>query len=186
MYHIPTPEELRKLRKEANLTQSDLAKLANVSQSLIARIENKTIDPRVSTLKKIINAILKANESKQKVMDIAVKNVITIKDNDFLSNAAKIMNENGISQLIVLNENNNIVGSIREKSITGRLLEKGEEILKEKVLAHLDESFPEISASASLDEIKPLFLDNDAIVLISKGKIMGIITKADIIKFYQS
>ena len=49
-----------------------------------------------------------------------------------------------------------------------------------------NESFPEISVSTPLDEIKSLLLDNDALILINKGDLAGIVTKADIIKFYQT
>ena len=37
--------ELKKLRKKLGLTQNQLAKRANVSQSLIAKIESNKIDP---------------------------------------------------------------------------------------------------------------------------------------------
>ncbi|NHI90955.1 MAG: helix-turn-helix domain-containing protein [Candidatus Lokiarchaeota archaeon] len=186
MFHIPTPDELKKLRKEANLTQSELANIANVSQSLIARIENNTIDPRISTLKKILNAIYDSKENKKKAIDFAIKKVITVSDQDNISNATDIMNKKGISQLIVLDKNQNIIGSIREKSITKKLLEKGEEILKQKIIDQIDESLPEISANASLDEIKSLVIENDAVVLVLNGEIKGIITKADIIKHFQN
>ncbi len=185
MHYIPTPEEIKKLRKEANLTQIELAELANVSQSLIARIEKGNVDPRVSTLKKILNAIYKANENKVKAIDYAIKEVITVSDQEKLSKAAKILNELGISQLIVIDDQDKIIGSIREKSITRKLLEQGEEILQEKIMNQLDESLPEVSSEASLDEIKSLVIENDAVLLVSKGKLKGILTKADIIKHYQ-
>lgn len=186
MYHIPTPEELRKLRKDANLTQKELADLAHVSQSLIARIEKRGVDPRVSTLRKILNALIQVKENRQKIIDFATKNVIKISPQKNLSDAAMIINEKGISQLVVIDKNNKIIGSLREKSLTQKLLEYGNSILNEKIENHLNESFPEISVSTPLDEIKSLLLDNDALILINKGDLAGIVTKADIIKFYQT
>ena len=186
MYHIPTPEELKQLRKDANLTQKKLAELAGVSQSLIARIEKKNIDPRISTLKKILDALILVKENKQKIADFATKNVIRITPQDKLSVAAAIMNNKGISQLIVVDQYNRIVGSVREKSLTQNLLESGNSILEEKIEKYLDEPFPEISIRTPLDKIKSLLLDNDALVLIDKGILAGIVTKADIIKYYQT
>jgi len=189
MYHIPTLEELKKLRKEANLTQKDLAELAGVSQSLIARIEKggeKGVDPRVSTLNKILNALLSIKENKKKIIDFATKEVITLGVEEKVAKAAAIMSNEGLSQLIILDNTRRIIGSIREKSISRKLLEKGISILDEQIMNHLDESFPEISVDTPLDRIKSLLLENDALILINKGELAGIVTKADIIKFYQS
>ncbi|HVP24615.1 MAG TPA: helix-turn-helix domain-containing protein, partial [Methanomicrobiales archaeon] len=38
--HIPTPEEIRSRRLMLGLTQTDLARKAGISQSMIARIES--------------------------------------------------------------------------------------------------------------------------------------------------
>ena len=40
--------EIKRLRGKLGITQSELAKRAGVSQALIARIENKSVDPRYS------------------------------------------------------------------------------------------------------------------------------------------
>ncbi|MFB6186868.1 MAG: helix-turn-helix domain-containing protein, partial [Halobacteriaceae archaeon] len=55
--HLPTSQDIREKRQSLELTQSELADLADVSQPLIARIENGDVDPRLSTLRKIINAL---------------------------------------------------------------------------------------------------------------------------------
>jgi len=55
---LPTPEDLKKMRLELSLTQHDLATRAGVSQPLIARIESGDVDPRLSTLRKIFNALM--------------------------------------------------------------------------------------------------------------------------------
>ncbi|MEM2850330.1 MAG: helix-turn-helix domain-containing protein [Candidatus Bathyarchaeia archaeon] len=52
-----TPEDIRRLRKLFKLTQRELAIRAGVSQSLIARIEAGTVDPRLSTLGKIMRVL---------------------------------------------------------------------------------------------------------------------------------
>lgn len=50
-------ESIKDLREKRGLTQRGLAKRAHTSQSAIARIEAGTIDPRVSTLDRILNTL---------------------------------------------------------------------------------------------------------------------------------
>lgn len=178
--------KLKNLRKEAGLTQTRLANLAGVSQSLIARIEKDDIDPRISTLTKILKALYSAKEPEQKIIEFATRDVVKVKAKDKLSKAASIMSEKAISQLIIIDNDEKIIGSIREKSLTQNLLEKGTAILDEKIENFLDDPFPEISISTSLEEIKSLLLETDALVLIDKGDLSGIVTKADIIKFFKN
>ena len=180
------PSKIKNLRKEADLTQTKLASLAGVSQSLIARIEKNDIDPRISTLTKILKAIYSAKEPEQKIIEFATRDVIRIKSKENLSKAAFIMSEKGISQLIIVDDDDKIIGSIREKSLTQNLLEKGTTILDDKIENYLDDPFPEISMSTPLEEIKSLLLETDALILIDKGNLVGIVTKADIIKFFKN
>ena len=51
------PTKLAKVREVKGLTQRALAILANVGYVTIARIEMRTIDPRISTLKALANAL---------------------------------------------------------------------------------------------------------------------------------
>ena len=50
-------EEIKKIRKKLELTQTELADRAGVSQSLIAKIEAGRIDPTYSKTKKIFAAL---------------------------------------------------------------------------------------------------------------------------------
>lgn len=50
---IPTPTELREKRLQMGLKQADVARMAGISQSMVARIEAGSVDPRVSTLGRI-------------------------------------------------------------------------------------------------------------------------------------
>ncbi len=48
---------LRDARKEANISQSELARRTNTSKSYISRIENGVINPSVGTFYKLISAL---------------------------------------------------------------------------------------------------------------------------------
>jgi predicted transcriptional regulator len=54
---IPTGEDIRAARTDKELTQSELAEKAGVSQPLIARIESDDVDPTVDTLYSVVAAL---------------------------------------------------------------------------------------------------------------------------------
>lgn len=56
-YAFYTGQILLDARKEAKVTQSELAKRINATKSYISRIENGTINPSVGTFYRIINAL---------------------------------------------------------------------------------------------------------------------------------
>lgn len=56
-YAFYTSQILLDARKEAKVTQSELAKRINATKSYISRIENGTINPSVSTFYRIISAL---------------------------------------------------------------------------------------------------------------------------------
>ena len=54
---IPTGEDIRAARQNKELTQSELAESAGVSQPLIARIESNDVDPTIDTLYSVVAAL---------------------------------------------------------------------------------------------------------------------------------
>lgn len=56
-YAFYTSQILLEARKEAKVTQSELAKRINATKSYISRIENGAINPSVSTFYRIMNAL---------------------------------------------------------------------------------------------------------------------------------
>jgi len=183
---LPTPEDIKKLRKKAGLTQTELAKLAGVSQSLIARIEKGTVDPRLSTLRRIIEAIklveMRAKKAKS-AKDVMYSPVITIKSSNKVKKAIELMEKYAISQLPVVNDKGVPVGSITESTVLKKLLSgEPEKILKLKVEEIMEESFPTITPSTNIKDIQQLILKKyPAVLVMEKGKIVGIITKIDLI-----
>jgi len=184
MNSLPSPRELRRLRKKAGLTQKELADRAGVSQSLIARIERGSVDPRLSTYMKIIKVLQEALEEKTRAYHVMKTPVITLTPSDTIEKAAQIMWNYGISQIPIIDERGIVVGTIYEDSILKCLLNvKDPTKAKEKKVSDImDPPLPIVSAETPLETIINILLGGIPAVLVAKKrKIIGIITKSDII-----
>ena len=181
-YRLIKPEDLRRMRKNTGLTQKELAKKAGVSQSLIARIETKSVDPRLSTLQKIVDALLIEVEGGL-AGDIMKSPVITVDVKDQVRDVVKLMRKNGISQIPVLRDTI-IVGSIQESTILERfaLTKDFKEIFDLTVDRIMEDPFPIVRDNDDVNEvIDLLFKGYPAILVRADDKLTGIITKIDVI-----
>jgi len=89
---LPTPDELRDRREEElGLTQAELAERAGVSQPLIARIEGDDVDPRLSTLRRIVDALEEAEGGVVRAEDVMTSDVVTLQRDDSISQAVERM-----------------------------------------------------------------------------------------------
>lgn len=184
---FPSPADLKKRRMELGLTQKELAKLAGVSQPLIARIESGDIDPRLSTLKKIFEALESVEVKKPKITarDIMTSPVIMVAPDDTIESAVEIMAKHALSQLPVV-EKGIPVGSISEGTIVHYSLTsdfkdfKG--ISNMRVKEIMEESFPTVAPATDLSIVSHLLESNHAVLVLEKGKVAGVITKHDIMK----
>jgi len=64
--------EVKKLRKKFGVTQKELASKAGVTQAYIAKLENKQIDPKISSFNKILNALEELRVRMKKIQDVMV------------------------------------------------------------------------------------------------------------------
>ncbi len=179
--YIPSPEELRRLRKKAGLSQRELAKLAGVSQSLIAKIERGEVNPRVSTLEKIVTAIYNRIKEKKRAKEYMNSPVITVTRKTPICEIVNIMDKYGISQIPVVDENGLPIGTVYETSIL-KLIISGIDISKLKAEDVMEDPLPTISEDASLTTILHLLAEYPAVLVVDKKGVKGIITKIDIIK----
>lgn len=178
---IPTPEDLKKKRIELGLTQSDLAKRAGVSQPLIARIEMSDVDPRLSTVSKILTAFDEVKKEQQIVAkDIISSPVIHAYPLQPLEEAILIMNTKGISQLPVI-ENGVPVGSLSEGAVVKTIAVK-KSLSGMKVSDLMEESFPTVPQTASVLTVSHILERSPAVLVMEKGAVTGVITKSDIMK----
>jgi len=180
---LPTAKEFRRLRKHAGLTQKQVAELTGLSQSLIARIEKGDINTRLSTAQKILD-VLREVPKKTKVLelrDIMHSPVIYCKSSDLVRVAVRLMEESGISQLPVM-EDEKSVGSIVDTDLVMLLAKKGKRISTRKVKSVMSKPFPPVPVDSPMDRVVPLLSKNPAVLVTREGHIAGIVTKADVLK----
>ena len=172
--------ELKKLRKKLSLTQNELAKRANVSQSLIAKIESGNIDPGYQNAKKLFETLSVLDKKNQlTARELMYRKIISIKDSNTLKEAITTMRKHNISQMPVM-KTNRIVGYISESILLNKLIEGESQSLK---VGDIMETAPPILPPNTSQGVIANILQHFPFVLIEeKGELLGIVTKADLLK----
>lgn len=181
---LPTSQEFRYLRKKAGLTQKDLAEKAGLSQSLIARIEKGDIDTRLSTAQKILEVIKKSEPTKKKSLDLKDymnSPVIYCKSSDPIKRVVAIMEENGISQMPVM-EGGVAVGSVTDTHLVQILAKKGARSARRRISDVMSKPFPTLDPNAPIDKAIDILTGNPAVLIMNGPHVAGIVTKADVLQ----
>lgn len=174
-------QKIGKMRKQLGLTQKQLASLAGVSQSLIAKIESGKIDPAYSKVAQIVLALEhEENKGKKTVTDVMTRKIFSLNPEDSISKAIKLMRSEGISQLPVM-KGGKCIGSISENSIL-ELVAEGANLKSTKVAEVMQDTFPLIPSNSYADVLVDLLKHFPAVLIEKDGKLMGIVTKADLLK----
>lgn len=180
---FPDTSTIKHKRIELNLTQKQLSQEANLSQSLIAKLEAKKISPSYEIVKRIFETFERLEHKKEDLcVKLLGKNLISINSKEKISKAAEIMKKHAISQLPVI-DHNRLLGTISESVIYNKILEGNnkDKLLNTRVLEIMEDPLPTISASTPKSVAMPLLKTNPAILLTEKSKIIGILTKEDFI-----
>jgi len=175
-------ERIGKMRRHLGLTQKQLALLAGVSQSLIAKIESGKIDPAYSKVMQIISALeAEQNKGKKTVAQIMSPHIASVAPSDNLQKAISIMRGKDISQLPVFSDGH-CVGSLSDGMIVDLVASRGGELKSILVGEVMAESYPVVPASSLVDVAVSLLHHYRAVLVEKDGKAAGIITRADIFK----
>jgi len=108
------------------------------------------------------------------------QNLISVSPDEIVSAALALMNENGVTQLPVLDEHNS-VGSIRESHVLAKLL-ANRDLLEAKVSEVMEKSFPVLDVDAHLDDIKSKLQRHPAVLIEEFKRITAIITRSDVLE----
>jgi predicted transcriptional regulator len=179
--HIPTPAEIRAMREKFSMTQADLAGRAGISQSMVARIEAGSVDPRVSTLQRIVAILNIAERSVITAAQVMHTPVIGVSPDDPITNAVELMERHGVSQLPVLREGVP-VGCISEAALLSALEEQQ---LHRSHPYHVEEfmepSFPAVPPEMDVETILHILQQHHAVLVVEAGRVQGVVTKHDLI-----
>lgn len=175
-------ERIGGMRRQLGLTQKQLATLAGVSQSLIAKIESGKIDPAYSKVMQIIGALeAERNKGKKTVAEIMSRHISAVCPKDRLQKAISLMKEKDISQLPVFSEGK-CVGSLSDGMIVDVIATRGDDLRKVLVGEVMAESYPVVPAGSLVDVAVQLLHHYRAVLVEKDGRFAGIITRADIFK----
>ena len=181
---LPPLEEIAQKRRLLDLKQAELAKLAGVSQSLIAKLESGKIDPSYTKVKTIFEALEKLEvQTKIQAGKVLHKKIVAIQKNEPVSKVVQLMKSHGYSQLPVF-DGKLSVGSISEKTILNQIL-AGKDLAQIATLPIedvMEEAFPQVDEDAPLSLISGLLQVYSAVLVSKKGTVVGIITKADLLR----
>jgi predicted transcriptional regulator len=173
---LPTPEELKDHRKDVDLTQSELADAADVSQPLIARIEGGDVDPRLSTLRRIVNALQAAEGEIIRARDLMNEPVANVTPDESVRSARELMTERGYSQVPVVRD-----GSPEGLIGMSDIRHRSEENVGDLPVAEvMHEAITTVEPDAAIDAVDAHLDHNDAVIVVESGETIGIITEADI------
>ncbi len=173
-----------KLRRQLGLTQKQLATLAGVSQSLIAKIESSKIDPAYSKVVQITSVLEQERgrkETRKRASDIMTAGLASVSPKDDLGKAMGLMKRMNISQLPVF-EGQACVGSLSDGMIMEWMERYGDKLAHVKAVDAMGEAFPSIPADSELEVVTGLLKFYKAVLVKKKGRVAGIITKADLMK----
>lgn len=181
---FPPVEDIAQKRRQLGLKQAQLAKLAGVSQSLIAKLESGKIDTSYKKVKTIFDALDRL-EVKTKIQagKVIHPRVVSVQKTESVSKIVQLMKSHGYSQLPVF-DGKQSVGSISEKTILRQILD-GKDLDQISALPAseiMEEAFPQVAEDAPLALISSLLQVYSAVLVSKKGTVIGIITKADLLR----
>jgi len=170
-------EEIKHIRKKLGLTQNELAQRAQVSQSLIAKVESGRLDPTYSNAQKIFNALNELSKKNElKAEELMTDRIISVSPEDPIKDAIVKMKKFNISQMPVIEEQKSI-GFVSESIILEALLKSQAKRVKEI----MQDSPPIISKNTTLSVVSTLLKFHPLILVSEDGRLKGIITKSDLL-----
>ncbi|MGD0319633.1 MAG: CBS domain-containing protein [Nitrososphaerales archaeon] len=177
------PKQLKRIRLQLGYTQAGLADAAGVSQSIVAKVEAGAVDPTFKTLRAISAALnSRIVTTGKKAADIMSSPVISVNSDMKLSECVAIMKKNGFSQMPVFS-GERMVGTITEGRILNILATAPNpaEVLNQHVRDHVQPVFAVVGRDTPVEALFSLFGYLPAVLVVSGEKVLGIITKIDML-----
>jgi len=168
------------------MTQAQLASLAGVSQSAIAKIERGQMIPSYELARKLIETLhrqLDKVEPEVSASKVRTKSVYSVTPEATLQEAAEVMRTRGFSQVPVIKDGRN-VGNLTEGTIAKLILEGKslKDLAQIRASEVMDVPLPTVDEGAPVSIIAALLQRYPAVLVVRGGEIEGIVAKSDLMK----
>ena len=184
---LPLSEVVRQIRRSRihhDLTQAELAKAAGTSQSLIAKLERGRLNPSYEVVRKLLETLDRmAQEDESAAGDLMNKSPVVADPAEPLGKALDRMKQHGFSQLPVV-DRGQPVGSVSESTILARLEEGStlETLRRQPVRVSMKAGFPTVEPHTRKRVLVELLKDQDAVLVVREGKLVGVVTRTDVLR----
>jgi predicted transcriptional regulator len=114
--------------------------------------------------------------SKWKVRDVMTREVITVKEDQTKQQAARLLSENRVSGLPVVDDANMVVGVVTEYDVIGREGKLVRDIMTRGVIS--------VTEDTGLEEVSRILIHEriKRLLVLDQGKLIGIVSRADLVK----
>ncbi len=167
-------KEIRAKRKELGWSQKELAERADVSQSLVAKLERKENVPNYESIKRIYDS-LQENKKTEYAEDFANDEIISVDIGEKVDKAIKLMLEHDYSQIPV-KDSDEYIGMVLSSDVVDENKDRHvEEIMKN--------SFPILPARSPKSVVVELLKEKkyNAVMIKDENNNWKIVTPADLL-----
>ncbi|MGC8710162.1 MAG: CBS domain-containing protein [Candidatus Micrarchaeia archaeon] len=179
---------IKMARKSLGISQASLAKDVGVSQSTIARIERdiEKLNPSYSMILKIVTTLNDLGDNANTISSVSAndlmhKKIIYVRPEDKMSKAIKIMSSNDFSQLPVINQRMNVVGTIYQKNLL-EYISNPRKARSTSISEVMEVALPQVDKNVKISMIKTMLEAWGAVLVSEKSRIIGIITVYDLFR----
>lgn len=178
MYEL---EDIKKIRKRLGITQTELSKRAEVSQSLVAKIESGRVEPNFNSVRRIFEVLDSlSKEGQMTASDIMIRRIIECRRDETLADVIVKMRRYNISQLPVFSGASPI-GMVSESAILNKISETKEGIAHLRASDVMEDCPPIVNGKTPYDAVSDLLRHFPLVLVSDNGKIEGVITKSDLL-----
>ncbi len=174
--------EIRKRRLALGVSLRELARAVGRSDATLSRIERGRIRPSYELVQAIMG-YLEALEGhaapKLTVGEIMNRSLVTIDSAASLTTAAQRLESGAFSQLPVV-DGGRVVGAVSESGLLRALGDPGSK--RARVRDILESAYPIVDEGFPAEMLPALFGRYPAVLVARKGELVGIATKADLIR----
>jgi predicted transcriptional regulator len=183
---IPEIEEIRMLRRQLGLTQTELARMAGVSQSLIAKIERGLVQPSYHNVKRLVESLQGEANRRQPAATVGstcTKNIVWAEAHETVKDAANLMRKHGFSQVPV-RRRGQLVGAISERTLSDLFStsDQPETLGRKRIEEIMGDPFPQVPETTPIKVASALLQFAPAVMVLRAGEPVGILTKSDLLK----